>query len=58
MWNHVPQMRDKMGVHQIPWPRFDAEELAALQALLADGWKNEPASQGVSTKQRGGGGSR
>jgi mono/diheme cytochrome c family protein len=58
MWNHVPQMRDKMGVHQIPWPRFDAEELAALQALLADGWKSEPASQGVLPKQRAGGGSR
>jgi mono/diheme cytochrome c family protein len=58
MWNHVPLMRDKMGVHQIPWPRFDAGELAALQALLADGWKSEPASQGAVTKQRGGGGSR
>src|ERR1039457_736248 len=55
MWNHVPLMREKMGAHQIPWPRFDAEELAALQALLADGWKSEPASQGALTKQQGGG---
>jgi mono/diheme cytochrome c family protein len=57
MWNHAPQMRDKMGVQQIPWPRFDAKELAALQALLADGWKSEPAGPRVPAKQ-GGGGSR
>jgi mono/diheme cytochrome c family protein len=55
MWNHVPQMRDKMGAHQIPWPRFEAEELAALQALLAGGWKSEPAPRGASMKPRKGG---
>ena len=60
MWNHAPQMRDQMGAHQIPWPRFDADELAALLALLADGWKSEPASQGAADVQheRGEGGSR
>ncbi len=55
MWNHVPQMRDKMGVHQIPWPRFDAKELAALQALLADGWKSESAPPRSPAKQSRGG---
>ena len=42
MWNHAPKMREKMGSVQIPWPRFDADELAALLALLNEGWK-EPA---------------
>ncbi len=43
MWNHAPKMRDKMGLHQIPWPRFEADELAALLALLAGGWSDRPA---------------
>jgi mono/diheme cytochrome c family protein len=41
MWNHAPQMRDRMGAQQIPWPRLDPEELAALIAALADGWKSQ-----------------
>jgi mono/diheme cytochrome c family protein len=45
MWNHAPQMRERMGTHQIPWPRVDAEELGAILALVADGWKTkEPES--------------
>ena len=32
MWNHAPKMRDKMGL-QVPWPRFEADELAALLAF-------------------------
>jgi mono/diheme cytochrome c family protein len=43
MWNHAPKMRDKMGLHQIPWPRFEADELAALLALLAEDWSDRPA---------------
>ena len=43
MWNHAPKMRDKMGASQIPWPRFEADELAALLALLAGGWSDRPA---------------
>jgi mono/diheme cytochrome c family protein len=43
LWNHAPKMRDKMGIHQIPWPRFEADELAALLALLGEGW-NGPAA--------------
>ena len=42
MWDHAPKMRDKMGLHQIPWPRFEADELAALLALLAEGWADRP----------------
>jgi mono/diheme cytochrome c family protein len=41
MWNHAPQMRDRMGIQQIPWPRLDPEELAALLAIMADGWKSQ-----------------
>ena len=43
MWNHAPKMREKMGSVQIPWPRFEADELAALLALLNQGWKEPPA---------------
>ena len=44
MWNHASQMRNHMGPRQIPWPRFEPDELAALLAFLADGWKTSPAS--------------
>jgi mono/diheme cytochrome c family protein len=40
MWNHGPRMQAKMGVAQIPWPRFEADELADLLAFLASGWKD------------------
>lgn len=41
MWNHAPQMHEKMGARQIPWPRLEPDELASLLALLADGWKTQ-----------------
>jgi mono/diheme cytochrome c family protein len=44
MWNHASQMRNHMRPRQIPWPRFEPDELAALLAFLADGWKTSPAS--------------
>lgn len=44
MWDHAPKMRDKMGIHQIPWPRFEADELAALLALLKEGWNGPTAA--------------
>ncbi|MFQ5791706.1 MAG: c-type cytochrome, partial [Acidobacteriota bacterium] len=37
MWNHAPQMWDTMGDNQIPWPPFEAKELADLLAFLARG---------------------
>ncbi len=54
MWNHAPQMRERMGAQQIPWPRLDPDELAALLALVADGWKSEvPEGASGSTKANG-----
>jgi mono/diheme cytochrome c family protein len=55
MWNHVPGMRERMGAHQIPWPRVDAEELASLIALITDGWRS-PAQETMkaAAKKRGG----
>jgi mono/diheme cytochrome c family protein len=44
MWNHGTKMREKMSAQQIPWPRFDADELAALFALLEKGWSEPPAT--------------
>ena len=37
MWNHAPRMMQQMGARRIAWPRFEAEELAALLATLAKG---------------------
>lgn len=45
MWNHAPQMRDRMGTQQIPWPRLEPEELAALLAIVADGWRSQAPEQ-------------
>ena len=44
MWNHAPQMGVSMGSRQIPWPRFEASELAGLLAFLSDEWKEPKAS--------------
>jgi hypothetical protein len=44
MWNHAPRMQDKMGTRQIPWPRFEADELASLLALLERGWGGPAAA--------------
>ncbi len=41
MWNHAPKMWDKMGAQQIPWPRIDPDELSALLALVADGFRSQ-----------------
>ena len=40
MWNHAPRMKEQMGTQQIPWPRIDPGELAALLTLLTDGWQS------------------
>jgi cytochrome c553 len=53
MWNHAPQMRERMGTRQIPWPRVDAEELGALLALVADGWKS-PGPESVKADRKKG----
>lgn len=39
MWNHAPKMGVTMTSQQIPWPRFDASELAGMLAFLAEEWK-------------------
>ncbi|MFI5182502.1 MAG: c-type cytochrome [Thermoanaerobaculia bacterium] len=55
MWNHAPQMRERMGTQQIPWPRLDPEELSALLAVVADGWKSpvpERSSESTEPKRR------
>jgi mono/diheme cytochrome c family protein len=39
MWNHAPQMWQEMGLHQIPWPRFEAQELSDLLTFLSDAWE-------------------
>jgi mono/diheme cytochrome c family protein len=54
MWNHAPAMHDKMGTRQIPWPRFEPEELAGLLELLETGWSGSTAAAAPSAS----GGSR
>ena len=55
MWNHTPQMQVTMEAQQIPWPRFDAEELAALMALIAEGWGSPaPPTTKATVKTKGG----
>ena len=39
MWNHAPEMWEEMGLHQIPWPRFEAQELADLLTFLVAAWE-------------------
>lgn len=46
MWNHAPQMGVTMGARQIPWPRFEASELAGLLAFLSEEWR-EPKTPTV-----------
>ncbi len=43
MWNHAPQMGLAMGTRQIPWPHFEASELAGLLNFLSEGWKDPSA---------------
>jgi mono/diheme cytochrome c family protein len=35
MWNHAPEMGARMSDRRIPWPRFTADELAALIGYLS-----------------------
>ena len=42
MWNHASAMSARMSDRQIPWPRFTADELAALIRFLGDGWPQPP----------------
>lgn len=49
MWNHGPSMEHEMGRNQIPWPRFDVQEMAELLAFLAQGWAEAPAEVAEST---------
>jgi mono/diheme cytochrome c family protein len=37
MWNHAPGMSWQMGIHKIPWPRLEPQQLADLMAYLATG---------------------
>ena len=39
MWNHAPAMWEEMGAHQMPWPRFDAQELTDLLSFLVSAWQ-------------------
>jgi mono/diheme cytochrome c family protein len=39
MWNHAPAMWEEMGLHQIPWPRFEEQELQDLLAFLVGAWE-------------------
>ncbi len=38
MWNHAPEMWARMSDRRIPWPRFTAEELAALIRFMHETW--------------------
>lgn len=39
MWNHAPEMWQEMGLHQIPWPRFGAQELNDMLSFLVAAWQ-------------------
>jgi mono/diheme cytochrome c family protein len=41
MWNHAPQMGQRMSTYAMPWPQLQADELTDLFALLEAGF--EPA---------------
>ena len=45
MWNHAPDMWSEMGNHQIPWPRFEAQDLADLVYYLISSWNEEAGSK-------------
>ncbi len=42
MWNHAPEMWNRMLAQRVPWPRFEPDELSDLLALLSRGWHAEP----------------
>lgn len=35
MWNHAPEMRTRMSDRRLAWPRFNADDLAALVRYLS-----------------------
>ena len=43
MWNHAPQMGEKMSAYGVPWPSFEADEMANLFAFLEAGLQSAPA---------------
>ncbi len=45
MWNHAPEMHDRMGDQRVPWPRFRADELSALIHFLSDGFAPAKTAQ-------------
>lgn len=49
MWNHAPAMGEKMSAYGVPWPRFEADDLANLIAFLARG--SEPADAAANSPQ-------
>lgn len=38
MWNHAPEMRHRMDERRREWPRFRAEDVAALVRYLSEGF--------------------
>lgn len=46
MWNHAPQMGEKMSSYGVPWPSFEADEMANLFAFLETGLQSAPADGG------------
>jgi mono/diheme cytochrome c family protein len=50
MWNHALPMGEKMSDSGIPWPHFQAADLADLLALLNRGWQPSQPQDGKSGK--------
>lgn len=50
MWNHAPEMSVRMNDRQIAWPRFTADEIAALIRFVSESWKQPGAAQGTSAR--------
>lgn len=49
MWNHAPAMSVRMSDRQIPWPRFTANDLAALIRFISE---NSPQPVATRTTQK------
>lgn len=50
MWNHAPAMEHEMDRNQIPWPRFETQEMADLLTFLTRGWE-EVRAQGETHRK-------
>ena len=46
MWNHAPQMWERMQARQVPWPRLEPDELADMLSFLATEGTEEPTPVG------------